>query len=452
MVGFAIRLNPLLVVVAAAFVTGWFAHLTPVEVLAAFGKAFNDNRLVSLTLLVYPMVGVLERAGLQERARTLITGFKRLSLAPLLIGQDADGRPVTLESYRLADDEKSFWKAAAHPAALAATQGDRFLDYLRRVAQDGDRYNGFNLLVGDFTRRELGWYGNRADAAPSLLEPGVHGLSNSLLNTPWPKLVAQRDALCDLIHLDEQPSLDLLIETLRDPSIDVPFKNIQRNRARSQHDVMKRALVEFGPQLFRRALAQLFDLELADLVGRGLAGPGDVAVDLVHDVEIGFRGVVLEELDRLLARPSLFVHAGVDDEADGAPHLVGELAEFVVRILIEAHLISETFRIQAPALDERRRLEIAPEFRQFAKLERERSLQVVTRHGLVQHQRFLVVLHLLLRLVRPQVEPSRRAAVGRGSLGVGSGRLLPILRDRPDSIQQKRNVLELARQFRLDRL
>jgi uncharacterized membrane protein len=85
-VGFALRFNPLLVVVAAAFVTGWFAHLTPLQVLAAFGKAFNDNRLVSLAFLTIPMVGVLERAGLQERARTLIGRFRSLRLAPLLLG------------------------------------------------------------------------------------------------------------------------------------------------------------------------------------------------------------------------------------------------------------------------------------------------------------------------------------------------------------------------------
>jgi uncharacterized membrane protein len=85
-VGFAVRLNPLIVVVAAAFVTGWFGGLSPLEVLAAFGKAFNDNRLVSISLIVYPMVGVAERAGLQERARALVARFRRLSLAPLLIG------------------------------------------------------------------------------------------------------------------------------------------------------------------------------------------------------------------------------------------------------------------------------------------------------------------------------------------------------------------------------
>jgi uncharacterized membrane protein len=84
-VGFAVRLNPLLVVVLAAFVTGWAAGLTPMEVLAAFGKAFNDNRFVSAAYLVLPVIGVVERAGLQERARTLITRFKGVSVGPLLV-------------------------------------------------------------------------------------------------------------------------------------------------------------------------------------------------------------------------------------------------------------------------------------------------------------------------------------------------------------------------------
>lgn len=85
-IGFAARFNPLLVVVAAALVTGVTAGLSPVAVLAALGKAFNDNRLVTVALLVYPVVGVAERAGLQERARMLIARFKGVSPAPLLVG------------------------------------------------------------------------------------------------------------------------------------------------------------------------------------------------------------------------------------------------------------------------------------------------------------------------------------------------------------------------------
>lgn len=84
--GFAAGFNPLLVVMVSAVLTGMAAGLAPLEVLAAFGKAFNENRYVSAALLVLPVIGVLERAGLQERARTLIAGFKSVTLAKLLIG------------------------------------------------------------------------------------------------------------------------------------------------------------------------------------------------------------------------------------------------------------------------------------------------------------------------------------------------------------------------------
>lgn len=84
-VGFAAGFNPLLVVVAAALATGLAAGLSPVAVLSAFGKAFNDNRFVSVTYLLLPMVGVVERAGLQDRARTLMIRFQGISVGPLLI-------------------------------------------------------------------------------------------------------------------------------------------------------------------------------------------------------------------------------------------------------------------------------------------------------------------------------------------------------------------------------
>src|SRR3546814_19252419 len=76
-VGFAAGFNPLLVVVAAALATGLAAGLPPLDVLAAFGKAFNDNRFVSAALLVLTMDGVVERAGVQDRERTLIDRDRR---------------------------------------------------------------------------------------------------------------------------------------------------------------------------------------------------------------------------------------------------------------------------------------------------------------------------------------------------------------------------------------
>jgi len=84
--GFAAGFNPLLVVVVSALATGWAAGHPPLEVLAAFGKAFNENRYVTVPYLILPVIGLLERAGLQEHARDLIGRFRSVTLARLLIG------------------------------------------------------------------------------------------------------------------------------------------------------------------------------------------------------------------------------------------------------------------------------------------------------------------------------------------------------------------------------
>jgi uncharacterized membrane protein len=85
LVGFLIRLNPLLVIAAAALVTGLAAHLSVIQILAAFGHAFNENRYVSLVWLILPAIGLLERYGLQERARMLIARLRGITVGRLLI-------------------------------------------------------------------------------------------------------------------------------------------------------------------------------------------------------------------------------------------------------------------------------------------------------------------------------------------------------------------------------
>jgi uncharacterized membrane protein len=74
-IGFAARLNPLLVVTVAGLVTGLASGLGPIEVVSAFGKAFVESRFVAIVWLVLPVIGLLERAGLKERARTVIAGI-----------------------------------------------------------------------------------------------------------------------------------------------------------------------------------------------------------------------------------------------------------------------------------------------------------------------------------------------------------------------------------------
>lgn len=84
--GFVLRLNPLVVVLGAAVSTGIAAKMDLVEIVSAFGKAFNDTRYVSVVWIVLPVIGLMERHGLQERARTLVSGLKGATLPRLLTG------------------------------------------------------------------------------------------------------------------------------------------------------------------------------------------------------------------------------------------------------------------------------------------------------------------------------------------------------------------------------
>ena len=83
--GFLLRFNPLVVVIASAAVTGLAAGFGPVEIVSAFGAAFNDARYVTVIYMVLPVIGLLERHGLQERARTLIADLRGATVGRLLL-------------------------------------------------------------------------------------------------------------------------------------------------------------------------------------------------------------------------------------------------------------------------------------------------------------------------------------------------------------------------------
>jgi uncharacterized protein with NRDE domain len=69
-------------------------------------------------------------------------------------------------------------------------------EFAREVARRGRDYAGFNLLLG--SPAELAYLSNRG-RGPELLEPGVYGLSNHLLDTPWPKLERTRTRFTALL-------------------------------------------------------------------------------------------------------------------------------------------------------------------------------------------------------------------------------------------------------------
>jgi uncharacterized protein with NRDE domain len=90
---------------------------------------------------------------------------------------------------------------------LSATQ------YLNDIRREGCRYNGFNLVLGSID--ELFWCSNRGDNIQRLSK-GIYGLSNHLLDTPWPKVAKAKTALRDVLLSGKKLQPEALFKILGD--------------------------------------------------------------------------------------------------------------------------------------------------------------------------------------------------------------------------------------------
>ena len=81
--------------------------------------------------------------------------------------------------------------------------------YLQGVACQRSHYSGFNLLVGDLQSL---WYLHSTESRPVRLSPGVYGLCNGRLDSPWPKLVRARSTFSECLDATDQ----VLFELMRD--------------------------------------------------------------------------------------------------------------------------------------------------------------------------------------------------------------------------------------------
>ena len=82
--GFALKLDVLAVVLVAGIVTGLVAGLDFVHILEIIGQSFVNNRLMSIFLIMFPVIAIIERYGMKERAAYLIGKIKNASAGKVL--------------------------------------------------------------------------------------------------------------------------------------------------------------------------------------------------------------------------------------------------------------------------------------------------------------------------------------------------------------------------------
>jgi len=137
-----------------------------------------------------------------------ILAGRDLSASGTWMGVARSGRVGLLTNFR---------DLEAPPAPQAPSRGQlvaRFLagatspkEYLDDLRGSAPRYAGFNLLVGG--PRMLYYFSNRDGAAARALAPGIFGLSNRFLDSPWPKLLRTRARLAQLVSQPELNTAEL---------------------------------------------------------------------------------------------------------------------------------------------------------------------------------------------------------------------------------------------------
>jgi uncharacterized protein with NRDE domain len=137
------------------------------------------------------------------------------------MGITRGGRFAAVTNFRDPSDKRSTARSRGTLVTEFLLGSDSPLRFLSNLSARAHEYNGFNLILGD--RASLLYYGSR-EGEPRAIEPGVHAISNHLLDEPWPKVVRGRLRMgAALAAEDPAPALfELLSDTEGAPDHELP--------------------------------------------------------------------------------------------------------------------------------------------------------------------------------------------------------------------------------------
>ncbi|MDB5839201.1 MAG: hypothetical protein JWQ23_1153 [Herminiimonas sp.] len=186
------------------------------------------------------------------------------------LGITRDGRFAGLTNIRAPADKRSDAPSRGALVAdyLCGHMSPR--EYVDGLAAGAAAFNGFNLLVGDVDT--LIWYSNARDPdhrSGKPLAPGIYGLSNGALDTPWPKVVKTKAQFASLLCQGAPPDayFEMLSDTTRAPDCRLPQTGVDLER-----ESMLSAVCIESPHYGTRAstLVQLHASRTAQLTERAL--------------------------------------------------------------------------------------------------------------------------------------------------------------------------------------
>lgn len=131
--------------------------------------------------------------------RPEILGGRDLEAGGTWLAAARSGRFATVTNYRETLRPQGGTRSRGELVTRFLAGDENAVDFAGNL--DGGSYAGFSLLTGQFSgeRNDLAYVSNRGDPARSLA-PGVYGLSNASLDTPWPKVLRSKSRLAALLE------------------------------------------------------------------------------------------------------------------------------------------------------------------------------------------------------------------------------------------------------------
>ncbi|MDR1888118.1 MAG: NRDE family protein [Zoogloeaceae bacterium] len=142
-----------------------------------------------------------------------IIGGRDLAAGGGWLATHADGRFAAVTNVRQGLQAQTGAKSRGQLLINYLKSNLQPIEYIKNI--EPESYDGFNLLLGN--RQELYYYSNRNDTRPERLQPGIYGVSNHRLDTPWPKVVSARKAFA--AALATLPAPEPFFQLLADRSL-----------------------------------------------------------------------------------------------------------------------------------------------------------------------------------------------------------------------------------------
>lgn len=156
-----------------------------------------------------------------DNGRSILAG-KDLQQHGTWLGITKTGRFAALTNFRNPKENRTHKRSRGHIVKNFLTSDVSPYDFLIKLQQERNSYPGFNVIVSDL--KTMYYYSNIENKIKQM-QAGIHGLSNRLLNTPWPKVEIGKQKLQTLIEKNEvtpQTLLQLLADKQQAPIQQLP--------------------------------------------------------------------------------------------------------------------------------------------------------------------------------------------------------------------------------------